>query len=253
MTNLKTKEREIYGNWQVESPEGILMFRCDTKKANWYLDRDLAERISQQVVRLKFKPRGLGNHNRGYGLTEMRNLCVSCGSEEYLTRHHVVPISYRKHFPMELKSHNFHDVLSMCVGCHEEYERKADQLKSYFAKKYSAPINGILSKRREVKVIKYANTILRNDALIPQSRIDEMSQEIKNYLGRDWTTEDLEELSSTPKQVVLKTHGEIVMSQVNDLREFIQTWRKHFIDNNQLNFLPSNWRIENYIIIDEHK
>lgn len=253
LTQRLVKDRKIYGNWQVQSPEGILMFRCEDKKANWYLNRDLAEKISDQVIRLKFTPQGLGNHNRGYGLTEMQNRCVNCGSEEFLTRHHVVPYCYRKYFPNEIKSHNFHDVLSMCVECHDKYERKADQLKSELAQKYSAPINGILSKKREVKAIKYATTILRGAKSIPQVRIEEMSQEIKNHLGRDWTPEDLEELSQMAQQVVLQTHGEMVMSQISDLREFIQTWRKHFINNNELNFLPSNWKIENYIIIDEHK
>jgi len=82
------KDRKIYGNWQVQSPDGILMFRCDEKKANWYLNRNLGEVIktSPLIVKLKFKPRGLGNHNKSFGLSEMGNKCVTCGDEEYLTR-----------------------------------------------------------------------------------------------------------------------------------------------------------------------
>ena len=103
------------------SPDGILMFRCDYKKANWYLKRNLGEVISQYPlkVKLKFKPRGLGNHNKSFGLTEMSNECVICGASEYLTRHHVVPYCYRRYFPTSIKSHNFHDVLSLCVKCHD--------------------------------------------------------------------------------------------------------------------------------------
>jgi hypothetical protein len=39
------RKKKIYGNYQVFSPDNVLMFRCDEKKANWYLDRDLAEKI----------------------------------------------------------------------------------------------------------------------------------------------------------------------------------------------------------------
>ena len=89
MTNI-TKDKKIYGNCQVLSPEGILMFRCDQKKANWYLNRDLADPINNDplVIKLKFEPKGLGNHAKPFGLTEMVNKCVNCGSEEFLTKHH---------------------------------------------------------------------------------------------------------------------------------------------------------------------
>lgn len=246
------KDRKIYGNWQVESPDGILMFRCEDKKANWYLTRDLAEKLSDNKIRLKFEPQGLGNHNKGYGLTEMENKCVNCGTEDFLTRHHVVPYCYRRYFPMHIKSHNFHDVLSMCVDCHEEYERKADTLKSKLADQYDAPINGVLNKRVDLRVLKYATTILKGAEGIPQFRVDEMSEEIKKHLNRDWTIEDLEELASIKQQVLSETHGEIVMRQVTNIEDFIRTWRKHFVENNTLTHLPKNWKIENYIITDGH-
>ena len=112
-----TKDRKIYGNYQVLSPDGHLMFRCDEKKANWYIKRNLAEIISNDplIVKLKFQPKGLGNHNKKYGLSVIENICVVCGSDEFLTRHHVVPTCYRKFFPLEKKSHNFHDVLSLLL------------------------------------------------------------------------------------------------------------------------------------------
>ena len=131
LLNTVTKDRKIYGNCQVLSPEGHLMFRCESKKANWYLKRDLADIITDEplVIKLKFQPNGLGNHNKNYGLSEMENICVVCGSDEFLTRHHVVPICYRKYFPIEKKSHNFHDVLSVCAVCHESYEKFAFDFK----------------------------------------------------------------------------------------------------------------------------
>lgn len=50
LLNTVTKDRKIYGNCQVLSPEGHLMFRCESKKANWYLKRDLAQIVNLDPI-----------------------------------------------------------------------------------------------------------------------------------------------------------------------------------------------------------
>jgi hypothetical protein len=259
MTNI-TKDKKIYGNCQVLSPEGILMFRCDQKKANWYLSRELADTISEEplVIKLKFEPKGLGNHAKPFGLTEMVNKCVNCGSEEFLTRHHVVPICYRRFFPLELKTHNFHDVLSLCVDCHEKYERKADELKESLALKYNISVNGLVFHNRITeaetgrrKIIRNCNLIIKGYEGVPQSRIEEVKKEIRDYLGRDFTIDDLEEISGIKECVIDKTHGQVVIEQVEDIQDFIEMWRQHFVDNNECKFMPKNWDVKNKIIIHE--
>ena len=243
-----TKDRKIYGNCQVLSPDGHLMFRCEMKKANWYLKKDLAEIIIEDplTIKLKFQPNGLGNHNKIYGLTEMENKCVVCGSEDFLTRHHVVPICYRKHFPIEIKSHSFHDVLSLCADCHEGYERDAFQLKLNLAHKYDAPINGELFDNKDfLKIRRIAGCLLRNDK-IPICRVNQMKSEIKSYYSwKRITKKRLEDIITTKVRVYNRTHGEIVVSNIENLNEFIVEWRKHFIDNNDCKYLPKNWSIDN--------
>lgn len=241
-----TKDRKIYGNCQVLSPEGILMFRCDQKKANWYLSRNLAD-ITQEsplIIKLKFKPRGLGNHNKEFGLTEMTNKCVTCGCEEYLTRHHVVPYCYRKYFPLKLKSHNFHDVLSLCVECHERYERSADKLKELIANEYNAPINGETIENKDlIKYSKMAMTLLKEDTTkIPKDRVNELKKSLREHFGlKKLTKSRLEEISEIKSTILAKTHGEIVMSQVSDIQSFVEMWRTHFVENNNCQYLPKDW------------
>jgi hypothetical protein len=248
------KDRKIYGNCTVYSPDGYLMFRCDNKKANWYLKRNLAK-ISQKdplSIVLKFVPKGLGNHNKPFGLSEMNNRCVNCGTEFFLTRHHVVPICYRKHFPLNLKSHNFHDVLSVCMDCHESYERKATELKRELGDKYNAPINGIcLDNRHLLKTIKNCNTILRGTSGIPKDRVDDINNEIREFLGRDFTNDDIIKISETKQTILEKTHGQVVMEKITDIQSFIEMWREHFIKNNECKYLPTNWNIKSEIIINE--
>lgn len=251
MANSPHSQSLIYGNCQVLSPDNILMFRCDEKRANWYLKRDLAESIelSPLKIRLKFKPRGLGNHNKGFGLTEMKNVCVNCGSQDELNRHHVVPYCYRKFFPLSLKSHNFHDVLAMCVPCHEKYERNADKLKMSLSIKYNAPINGesIGNNRDMVKYSKISNTLLKENLTnAPKSKIRRMRKSLKDRFGIKRLTKDkIEEISNIKIVVIKRTHGEMVISKVTDTQQFIEMWRKHFVENNECKFLPKNWSIEN--------
>ena len=135
---LEHSKYKIYGNCKVLSPDGLLMFRCQEKKINWYLKRDLAQIVNLDplTIKLNFEPNGLGNHNKVYGLGEMDNLCVVCGNNIEITRHHVVPICYRRFFPIEKKSHNFHDVLSVCADCHENYEYYAFKFKLDLSVKY---------------------------------------------------------------------------------------------------------------------
>lgn len=247
-----TKDRKIYGNCQVLSPEGILMFRCDNKKANWYLNRNLAEVVNSSplTIKLNFQPRGLGNHNKEFGLTEMNNKCVCCGTEEYLTRHHVVPYCYRKFFPLKLKSHNFHDVLSLCVSCHEKYERSADRLKEFLANEYNAPINGeTIDNKDLIKVSKIASTLLKEDlSKLPKSRIHELKSTIKSKSNiKRLTSKKLEELAKLKITILERTHGQIVMEQITDIQSFVEMWRDHFVTNNKCQYLPRDWSVKTKI------
>ena len=247
--NAIPKERKIYGNWQVKSPEGILMFRCDEKKAMWYVKRDLGEIVQEdpKIVQLKFKPNGLGNHHKKYGLTEMKNKCVVCGTDEYLTRHHVVPHCYRKFFPESIKSHNFHDVLSLCVDCHERYERKATDFKIKLAGVYNAPINGDLINNKDlIKVRKLASCLLNNGYQMQKNRVNEVKSEIKSFFGlKKLHKKRLENLMNLELKIINRTHGELVVSKIDNIDDFMTSWRKHFIENNDCKYLPLDWSVEN--------
>jgi len=234
----------IYGNCSVLSPEGVLMFRCDNKKLNWYLKRDLATIVGDNTIKLNFVPNGLGNSGRSYGSQVMENKCVNCGCTKDLTRHHVVPFCYRKFFPLEIKSHNFHDVLPMCVECHSKYERIADDLKMELAEIYQAPINGINIKAVDYKYVKIAKTLL-SESNIPKSRVLYLRNKIKDKFGiKRLTKNKIIEISKTTYNICLMTHGEIVVKKIDNTQSFIETWRKHFVKNNSCQFLPENWNIK---------
>lgn len=252
MASKESKDRKIYGNCRVLSPDGILMFLCEEKRANWYLDRNLAEKINNDpiTVRLTFEPNGLGNNDKPYGLMEMSNKCVVCGSEEFLTRHHVVPICYRRYFPLKYKSKNHHDVLALCFDCHEKYEVKAFELKGQLAEEYNAPLDGLLDKSMEggVKIIGYSRLLLSDKVdLLPKDRLMEIKSILTDYFGGEYTKEDLLVTSLLKTTLCRKTHGEIVVSKLTNYQDFIEMWRKHFVEKNDCKYLPDKWKVDNII------
>jgi len=247
------QNRRVYGNYQVQSPDGILMFRCDEKRINWYIKRNLASYIDDKTIRLNFRPKGLGNHEKVFGLSQMKNHCVVCNTEDYLTRHHVVPTCYRKWFPLTLKSHNFHDVLLMCVDCHDSYERKADELKEKLSVDYLAPINGEYEYNSElIKLAKMSATLLNKDlSKIPKQRVFMMRKTLREYFNyKRLSKSRLEKISTMRSKKINKSHGEIVVNKIQDLQKFIEMWRKHFVDNTNAKYLPENWSVKTKIKIN---
>ena len=224
------------------------MFRCHKKKADWYLNRDLAEIVSQDplTIKLKFNPNGLGNHEKDYGLDEMKNICVNCGKDKELTRHHIVPYCYRRYLPESIKSHNFHDVLPMCVECHNNYERKADILKERLSKDYDSPLAGEYIDNQFYKFTKMASTILQHENKMPTKISRRIKKQIKaKFYIKRLTKKKLIQISKMKSIVTKRTHGEIVMSKISDINGFIEMWREHFIQNNECKYLPDNWSIKN--------
>ena len=49
-------------------------------------------------------------------------------------------LSCGRHFPAELKDHMSHDVLLLCVSCHQLASLHSDQLKARLAEEYGAPL-----------------------------------------------------------------------------------------------------------------
>lgn len=240
-----------YGNCEVLSPDGQLMFRCCKKKAFWYLDRNLGKKLSDDplTVQLTFIPKGVGHVDDPYFLQKMVNRCVVCGNEESLTRHHIVPYCYRKFFPLDLKNHRSYDVIALCVPCHHSYEEYAMNLKKTLAAQYSAPISGTGVKydKELARARGAAYAFLNHD--IPPERQTELLGRVKNYLQKEVTDADLHELvDKDPYDFGNYTHhGKIVMEQIKDIENFVRSWRQHFLNTMFPKFLPSFWTVERRI------
>jgi hypothetical protein len=228
------------------------MFHGDSEKALWYLNRGLVEVFCQNppTLRFTFTPGGSGHAGDEYYLTGKVNRCVVCGAEEHLNRHHVVPRVYRRHLPAEVKDHSHHDVLLMCLSCHEKYEGEADRLKAALGEEFGVPLHGLRGERdrERSQAVKLAMALLRHGRQIPLARKEEILGRLSAWAGRSPLTDEdvaaIAHLSSTDEDSEAIAHGQHVVAQTKDVQTFIRRWREHFLDTMQPQFLPAHWDVD---------
>lgn len=236
------KEKNTYGNHKVYSPDGILMFRCSMKRINWYLNRDLAEVIDivddAYSIKFKFKPKGLGNDGDLFQLSTKDAGCVVCGETkvENLTKHHIVPYMFKKYFPDELKNYNSYDVAMMCLIHHDEYEKKANELKNQIFYEFGLPT--FETQTEYLKLRKLAGALLVYKESIPKSRIKEIKGIIEERTKEKASKENLIKLASQDFDM-----GKMVVEKITNFEEFVIRWRKHFIENAKPKFMSEHWDI----------
>ena len=247
--------RKFYENICFEDPDGNKMFYCDQKKAQWYLDRNLATIISDEpmVLRLKFKPKGRGYYGDAYYLDKKIDQCVVCGSKKKLTRHHVVPKMYRRHL-QKIKCRNYHDILLLCVKHHDIYELLANELKEKIAIKYGCPLlgDGWHFDLDLLNVKKSAAALLRKG--IPCWRREELISIIQNYYKKNITADDIKkaaEIDPIIKSASYREHGNYVVSQLSndEIKQFVYMWRTHFVESMNPKFLPRYWSIRKQVLV----
>ena len=259
---------KIYGNCSVLHPDGTLMFRCDTDRIDWYLERNLAVVVNEtpMTIQLTFTPRGKGHIGEPFYLSEKVNRCVVCGGFDDLTRHHAVPHCYRRFFPDALKSRTSHDVLPVCIDCHESYETEAQRLKKQIALDMGLPVNAggkvdDSPARAYHKAKSSANALSRYADRIPEHRKQFLLENISEYGGHPATPEDVQRIAAIPNRRArwgkpfagedgeegVFSHGKAVVDKLTDFDAFIVMWRQHFVDTMNPQYLHKDWDVNHRV------
>lgn len=157
------------------SSSGIFMLNilshCNMKKLNWYLEKDMADLIDENTIKLRFelKKRNSDKENKDLYATsfldEQRvNHCVVCGNDKGCMKYHVVPTIYRQNLPDQLKLHKSHDIVLLCLGCHERANKFADTLRENLANSFGIPTSlfpiEYQINNKTAHIIKLASTLL---------------------------------------------------------------------------------------------
>jgi len=245
------RKQLIYGNCEVYSPDGDLMFRCMEKRIHWYLNRNLATVINDNplAIKLNFTPKGKGS-KESYLKLIRNNKCVVCGDEnlEQLTRHHIIPYEYRKYFPDNLKAHNAIYIVPLCRSCHEIYEQDADNFKKELEIKCNAPRRINFEKYNHAE--KHIVTLLKYRNVIPYERVEEIKEILNRQMtefGMSFCKSDCDDNTKLEKYLndIQSTgyrgnnnHSEIVVKTCQDLDDFSKKWVTHFVETMQPQFIP---------------
>ena len=245
-------QSRAYGNIRVYCPDGNLMFRANEDKLRFYKKNDLVEEIENGTAyKLKFQPAGLGHTDRNQELLEPReNKCVCCGSDEIeqLTRHHIVPSRYRKHFPMHMKSNNHRYVVFVCWECHSDYNYFEYQEDNRIAE-----VLGLTAEKRHSETARVnrrilsgiADTIMFKSDSIPATRMEELRQSFVERSGLELNEENLVKVRKL-RYDQTDEEGEyfkLVVDRMKNLYEFQQSWLEHFNASMEPDHLPKDLAI----------
>jgi len=241
----------LYDNCRLLSPEGILLALIDAKRAKWYIKKELAilESEDPYTIRLKFEPSNSTNREDVFYLTPRKNQCVVCGTTTNLTRHHVVPQSFRKHFEPQIKSRSSHDVLAVCRKCHDDYNVYEAEFRKILAKRYGAPsFQSEGEPHLERKYASAARALLAKHKL-PVSREDELFELLIEFLDRWPEEEDLQRIATSSNPYLragCKTVSEYIVGKLSleELNSLAKEWRNHFVETMKPKYLPLEWSIE---------
>ncbi|CAM5150841.1 unnamed protein product [Natator depressus] len=252
------RKSPLYDNCFLHAPDGQPLCTCDRKKAQWYLDKGIGELVSTDpfVVKLQFEPSGRPESQVDYYLTVKENLCVVCGKRESYIRKNIVPHEYRRHFPIQMKDHNSHDVLLLCTSCHAISNYYDNHLKQRLAEEFSAPIGceegvRLLEDPLRRQVRSGARALLNADSL-PDTRREELLQGIKDFFNTETvTSEMLQEAAGLETRIWneryvphgLKVVQSFAKGGLRSLMELEGRWRQHFLDTMQPKHLPRRWSV----------
>lgn len=251
------RQRPLYYNCYLIAPDGESLCTCDIKKAEWYIEKGLADKVNDDpfTVQLRFEPAGRPASKDDYYLQEKENICVVCGAKESYVRKQVVPKEYRRYFPPSLKDHASHDILLMCMPCHVRSTQYDTSLRYQLAEECNAPIDmgsgtKQLSDTDLQKVRSAARALLNAKANIPDSRKNELRKILEDFYGTtDFSPEILKQAAELEYRVDNKNyvpHGKLVVrfaEKHGGLHSFEKRWRQHFVSKMKPQYLPKNWSI----------
>ncbi|KAJ6729201.1 PROTEIN RRP6-LIKE 3 [Salix viminalis] len=209
----------VYHNCRIYANDGRLLCYCDKRKLEWYLRRDLAKLVDDDAlaIMLLFEPKGRPeDEGNDFYIQSKKNICVGCGEGSHYLRYRIIPSCYRMHFPEHLKSHRSHDIVLLCVDCHEVAHAAAEKNKKHVAKEFGIPlfVRKVVDSK-EIPVISESSSsamnveetgvsplqlrtaamaLLRHGQRMPPKRHEELTQIVMQYYGgrREISEEDLE-------------------------------------------------------------
>lgn len=266
-------QKNHYDNLKLLSPCGQLICFLDQRKLSFYKRKNLVIEIEPQVYQLTFTPKGFGVSEVGdtgfsKAKTPRNNVSVISGIETDLTRHHIVPTFFRKHFT-DLKKHNSQLVVLISRQEHDKYNAAELSFYNELAKIYNVKTESELTKEY-VKEFTFIRR-LRAYYLFPKPfQTEKKELIIKTFIektGLDATDKNIENFLNTPtsfyhpegkvryknplKKPKLYSQtdseydfGKLLASKVSDVQGFEKLYFDFFVKTTKPKFLPEDLKVK---------
>lgn len=241
------QNHKLYGNISVFAPNGQLMFRCNKKKANWYLKRNLAKYLDlqQTLLQLLFEPHGLGYSEADPALLEIQNnICCCCGSKNSLHKSYIVPKQYLLLMDLQFKSRHWDNLALLCCHCSTKWEIHRNKCSQLLVKLNDAPINGtgLVSDKEFRRIKSAAYALIQEKNTLPSQIKKQKLDIISQYLGHNPSPEEIKTLSEI-KDIYknnYRSHAQLVMEKIANQRDFSNMWKHWFVKCMRPNYLPEH-------------
>jgi hypothetical protein len=234
-------------NCKMYSNEGELIGICSKGKLEWYVERGIAEQISENELKLKFEPKYRNNIQLAKMVLKT-NRCVVCGCENNLKKCHVIPPAYKRLFPDEKKSHVSNDIVLLCNTHTYELEKLIMFYHNELKDDYNIKEKDFIDKPKHTLKKKCAFIIskLENKEEIPKKTMLELEEYIYYFDGKI-SEEKIKELSEC--SIIKKIEGttniyEYIIKKIienNTLSTFIMNWKELFVQNMEPKYLEDDF------------
>jgi hypothetical protein len=248
---------KIYDNIKILTKEGEFLCYVGRSKADFYLTKKLADLIDDTTIQINFIPKGIGSLGDPVNSIPKENICVVCGICEELTRHHIVPYSYKKHLKEECRSHQSYDIVALCFKCHSTYEKEANKLRIELFNEFGINLDDNRYKKEIydsdlAHIANAAKTILKYLDKLPADRLERLQLKIESFIGKIVGLEELQKLSTMNTRYTNDNYCdpyEEIISKI-PLMDLVIRWRKHFLEIAQPKHMPIGWDVNRIPILD---
>ena len=235
--------KNLYDNISLLAPDGEVLSHVPKQRADWYLRKELAEKIDDRTIKLLFEPAGRNKMPEWYYI-EHKNICVVCGFSDanFLEKHHIVPICFRAHLPDNLKNHRSFDLALICHNCHDAYEVEASKFKALLISEAGLiPYERTDDYKTKQALLKAVKRLLRAKDGVPLELIGRCQATVLANLGRHIVSdEDVRDIKNQVSDGYNDFFRNVVKKHTPHEMLIIR-WRKHFLEKSAPKFIDPSW------------
>ena len=160
------RKSAIYDNCELYSPDDIFLGYIPRHRLDWYVSKDIADKISENKIKLKFQPKHKKTDDLILKEKELpkKNICVICGKDDLslLRKFWIIPHDFKKCFPEEIKSKKADDVVPICNEHASDADCFVEYIKDKTFKKYSIDPAQFKEDPNVIKIKNTLKKILKN-------------------------------------------------------------------------------------------